>query len=71
VFFAVACSVVAAAAAPQVQASHFLGTWSTSRLSAARGFFAASSLPEHGIVVFAGGWGNVVDASVSAVCGSW
>jgi hypothetical protein len=34
------------------------GAWSTSALSAARGFLAATSLPNLGVVVFAGGQGT-------------
>jgi hypothetical protein len=51
----IACSVAAAHAAQQVAASHSLGTWSTAALSVARGYLAATSLPNVGVAIFAGG----------------
>ena len=50
-----ACSVAAAHAAQQVAASYSLGTWSTANLSVARESPAATSLPNHGVAIFAGG----------------
>ena len=50
-----ACSVAAAHAAQQVAASYSLGTWSTAALSVARGALAATSLPNVGVAIFAGG----------------
>ena len=52
-----ACSVAAACAAQQVAVSgpYSLGTWSTAALSAARGYLAATSLPNLGVAIFAGG----------------
>jgi hypothetical protein len=34
------------------------GTWSTAALSVARQFLAATSLPNHGLAIFAGGCGS-------------
>jgi hypothetical protein len=51
-----ACSVAAAHAAQQVAASYSLGTWSTAALSVARGGLAATSLPNLGVAIFAGGY---------------
>jgi hypothetical protein len=53
-----ACSVAAAHAAQQVAASYSLGTWSTAALSEARGYLAATSLPNFGVAIFAGGVGT-------------
>jgi hypothetical protein len=50
-----ACSVAAAHAAQQVSASYSLGTWSTGALSVARWGLAATSLPNLGVAIFAGG----------------
>ena len=50
-----ACSVAAAHAAQQVAASYSLGPWSTAVLSAARTGLAATSLPNLGVAIFAGG----------------
>ncbi len=50
-----ACSVAAAHAAQQVAASYSLGTWSTANLSVARNSLAATSLPNVGVAIFAGG----------------
>jgi hypothetical protein len=51
-----ACSVAAAHAAQQVAASYPLGTWSTAALSVARTGLGATSLPNHGVAIFAGGY---------------
>jgi hypothetical protein len=51
-----ACSVAAAHAAQQVTASYSLGTWSTAALSVARYYLAATSLPNLGVAIFAGGY---------------
>ncbi len=48
-----ACSLVRAAVAQQAEVSYSLGT---SNLSVARGDLAATSLPNHGIAIFAGGY---------------
>jgi hypothetical protein len=32
------------------------GRWTTAALSVARGYFAATSLPEQGLAIFAGGY---------------
>ena len=50
-----ACSLVAAAVAQQAAVSYSL---KTSNLSVARGYLAATSLPNHGIAIFAGGRGG-------------
>jgi hypothetical protein len=50
-----ACSVAAAHAAQQVAASISLGNWSTANLSVARFDLAATSLPNFGVAIFAGG----------------
>jgi hypothetical protein len=50
-----ACSVAAAHAAQQVAASYSLGNWSTANLSVARFDLAATSLPNVGVTIFAGG----------------
>jgi hypothetical protein len=53
-----ACSFAAAHAAQQVEASYSLGTWSTAALSVARYYLAATSLPNVGVAIFAGGGGT-------------
>jgi hypothetical protein len=53
-----ACSVAAAHAAQHVAASYSLGTWSTANLSVARSSLAATSLPNVGVAIFAGGQGT-------------
>jgi hypothetical protein len=50
-----ACSVAAAHAAQQVAAYYSLGTWGTAALSGARLYLAATSLPDLGVAIFAGG----------------
>ena len=50
-----ACSAAAAHAAQHVEASYSLGTWSTANLSVARYNLAATSLPNLGGAIFAGG----------------
>jgi hypothetical protein len=52
-----ACSVAAAHAAQHVAASHSLGAWSTANLSVARQWLVATSLPNLGVAIFAGGLG--------------
>ena len=37
------------------------GTWSTAALSQARGYLAATSLPDAGVAIFAGGEGTSCD----------
>ena len=49
-----ACSV-AGAAAQHVAASNSLGSWSAAALSVARYYLAATSLPDAGVAIFAGG----------------
>jgi hypothetical protein len=49
------CSVVAAHAAQHVAVSLPLGTWSTAALSVGRRLLAATSLPNLGVAIFAGG----------------
>jgi hypothetical protein len=44
-------------AAHQVAESYSSGTWSTATLSVARMRLAATSLPNHRVAFFAGGWG--------------
>ena len=65
-----ACSVAAAHAAQQVAASYSLGTWSTTALSVARSDLAATSLPNLGVAIFAGGEGTCchVDFRIFARC---
>jgi hypothetical protein len=53
---AVAAVIFACSAVGAVAASYSLGTWSTAALSAARGNLAATSLPNLGVAIFAGGW---------------
>jgi hypothetical protein len=50
-----ACSAVAAHAAQHVAVSLPLGTWSTAALSVGRRLLAATSLPNLGVAIFAGG----------------
>ena len=52
---AVAAVIFACSAVGAVAASYSLGTWSTAALSAARGNLAATSLPNLGVAIFAGG----------------
>ncbi len=51
-----ACSAAAAHAAQHVETSYSLGTWSTAALSVARSYPAATSLPNLGVAIFAGGY---------------
>jgi hypothetical protein len=53
---AVAAVIFACSAVGAVAASYSLGTWSTAALSAARVYLAATSLPNLGVAIFAGGW---------------
>jgi hypothetical protein len=48
------------------------GRWSTAALSVARGYLAATSLPNQGVAIFAGGTGyvNAVDI-FNVVSGTW
>jgi hypothetical protein len=57
-----ACSVAAAHAAQHAASSYSLGIWSTANLSVARAGLAATSLPNLGVAIFAGG------ASTGACC---
>jgi hypothetical protein len=59
VMFACSATVAAAHAAHQIHvaASYSLGTWSTANLSVARHYLAATSLPNAGVAIFAGGQG--------------
>ena len=52
---AVAAVIFACSAVGAVAASYSLGTWSTAALSASRGRLAATSLPNLGVAIFAGG----------------
>jgi len=52
---AVAAVIFACSAVGAVAASYSLGTWSTAALSAARRYLAATSLPNLGVAIFAGG----------------
>jgi hypothetical protein len=45
------------------------GTWSTAALSQARGYLAATSLPDAGVAIFAGGFGTSCDVFVWRVTG--
>ena len=53
-----ASSVAGAAVAQQVAAPYSLGTWTTAVLSVARSSLAATSLPNLGVAIFAGGYGT-------------
>jgi hypothetical protein len=70
-----ACSVAVAHAAQQVAASFSLGTWSTAALSLSRTELAATSLPNLGVAIFAGGYGTCrhVDFRILCVlcCAGW
>jgi hypothetical protein len=55
-----ACSLLVHAAAQKV-VSESLGTWSTANLSEARSNLAATSLPNEGLAIFAGGQGTSCD----------
>jgi hypothetical protein len=59
-----ACKFVAAAAAHQLAASDASGSWSTAALSVNRCFLAATSLPNAGLAIFAGGQGTCFVAFV-------
>ena len=63
-----ACSVAAAHAAQQVAASYSLGTWSTAALSVARQWLAATSLPNLGVAIFAGGYSTCCFVDFSCRC---
>jgi hypothetical protein len=68
-----ACSVVAEHAAQHVAASYSLGTWSIGKnLSVARRYLAATSLPNLGVAIFAGGVGTCCHVSfrIFAYCDS-
>jgi hypothetical protein len=58
VLFGIACSVAAARADQHVAASQSLGAWSTAALSVARQWLVATSLPNLGVAIFAGGLGT-------------
>ncbi len=45
------------------------GTWSTAALSQARAYLAATSLPDAGVAIFAGGWSTSCDVFVWRVAG--
>jgi hypothetical protein len=45
------------------------GTWSTAALSQARRYLAATSLPDAGVAIFAGGSGTSCDVFCLACCG--
>jgi hypothetical protein len=45
------------------------GTWSTAALSQARGYLAATSLPDAGVAIFAGGRCTSCDVFCLACCG--
>jgi hypothetical protein len=70
-----ACSVAVAHAAQQVAASYSLGKWSTAALSEARSVFAATSLPNLGVAIFAGGWSTCCHVCfrifASCFCAGW
>ncbi len=55
-----ACGLLAHAAAQEV-ASGSLGIWSAATLSVGRYALAATSLPNQGLAIFAGGWGRSRD----------
>jgi hypothetical protein len=66
-----ACSV-AGAAAQHVAASNSLGSWSTAALSVARNYLAATSLPNAGVAIFAGGYSTCCDVCFEDVRdGAW
>jgi hypothetical protein len=54
-------SIFSATAAQQAPPSASLGTWSTAALSAARSALAATSLPNLGVAIIAGGDGKALD----------
>ncbi len=56
-----ACSVAGAAVAQQIPGFYSFGTWSTAALSVARSGLAATSLPNLGVAIFAGGWSTLFD----------
>ncbi len=62
-----ACSAAAAHAAQHVEASYSLGTWSTAALSVARYQLAATSLPNLGVAIFAGGRGGSTCSHVDSL----
>ena len=63
-----ACSVAAAHAAQHVAASYSLGTLSTTALSTARTYLAATSLPNLGVAIFAGGASTCCHADFRTFC---
>jgi hypothetical protein len=74
------CSVASLAAVQQVAVSSSWGTWSTAALSVSRHHVAATSLPNQGLAIFAGGAGTnfymilscfTVTCSMSAMCVRW
>jgi hypothetical protein len=63
-----ACGLLAHAAAHNV-ASESFGIWSTANLSVGRYSLAATSLPNQGLAIFAGGWGRSRDCFVAVIAG--
>jgi hypothetical protein len=64
VMFACSATVAAAHAAHHVAASYSSGTWSTAALSVARQYLAATSLPNVGVAIFAGGSSTFCDVTL-------
>jgi hypothetical protein len=63
-----ACSVAAARADQQAAASYSFGTWSTAALSVARQWLAATSLPNLGVAIFAGGSSTCRQVCIVSCC---
>jgi hypothetical protein len=54
------CAIFSSAVAQQFVTSASLGSWSTSSLSSPRTALAATSLPNVGVAMFAGGEGELI-----------
>jgi hypothetical protein len=65
---AVAFCFVTTTAAQDIQAPHFVGTWSTATLSEARHFLAATSFPDYAVAIFAGGYSTSRYGCLSCCC---
>jgi hypothetical protein len=63
-----ACGLLLHAAAHNVESESF-GIWSTANLSVGRYSLAATSLPNQGLAIFAGGWGRSRDCFVAMIAG--
>jgi hypothetical protein len=47
------------------------GTWTNATLSVARGYLAATSLPNEGLAIFAGGYNSASYVLMPVVAGGW